>query len=108
MQGNNELLHKKMINGILLFQEVTAMTLGERILILRRRNRMTQRELANEAGLNTNTIARLEQGNLKDLGGQSVVKLARALGTSTDYLLGFSERDPDSESLPAAVDLVEA
>jgi transcriptional regulator with XRE-family HTH domain len=84
------------------------MTLGERILILRRRNHMTQRELAKEAGLNTNTIARLEQGNLKDLGGQSVVKLARALGTSTDYLLGLSEHDPDSDTLPLAPALVGA
>jgi transcriptional regulator with XRE-family HTH domain len=73
------------------------MTLGERLLILRRRNHMTQKDLAKEAGLNTNTIARLEQGNLKDLGGQAVVRLAKALGTSTDYLLGMSAVDPDSE-----------
>jgi transcriptional regulator with XRE-family HTH domain len=67
------------------------MTLGERILILRRRHDMTQKQLAKEAGLNTNTIARLEQGNLKDLGGQLVAKLARSLGTTTDYLLGLTE-----------------
>ena len=79
------------------------MTLGERLLILRRRQAMTQQQLAKEAGLNKNTIARLEQGNLKDLGGQSVVKLAKALGTSTDFLLGMTERDEMSELLPAAV-----
>jgi transcriptional regulator with XRE-family HTH domain len=67
------------------------MTLGERILILRRRLGLTQKELAQAAGLNTNTIARLEQGDLKDLGGQSVLKLARALDTTTDYLLGAHE-----------------
>jgi len=67
------------------------MTLGERILILRRRLGLTQKELAQAAGLNTNTIARLEQGDLKDLGGQSLLKLARALGTTTDYLLGAHE-----------------
>ena len=68
-------------------------TLGERILIMRRRRNMTQRELAQTAELNTNTIARLEQGNLKDLGGQSVAKLARALDTSTDFLLGLTEQE---------------
>ena len=68
-------------------------TLGERILILRRRRNLTQRELAQTAELNTNTIARLEQGNLKDLGGQSVAKLARALDTSTDFLLGLTEQE---------------
>jgi transcriptional regulator with XRE-family HTH domain len=76
------------------------MTLGERILILRRRQDMTQQQLAKEAGLNKNTIARLEQGNLKDLGGKLVANLARALGTSTDYLLGLSD-DPGSELKPA-------
>ncbi len=67
------------------------MTLGERILILRRRLGLTQKELALAAGLNTNTIARLEQGDLKDLGGQSLLKLARALSTTTDSLLGAHE-----------------
>ena len=76
------------------------MTMGERILILRRRQDMTQRDLAKESGLNTNTIARLEQGNLKDLSGQLVARIARALGTSTDYLLGMTDRDPDSERAP--------
>jgi len=60
---------------------------------MRRRRNLTQRELATAAELNTNTIARLEQGNLKDLGGQSVAKLARALDTSTDFLLGLTEQE---------------
>ena len=78
------------------------MTLGERILILRRRQDMTQQQLAKEAGLNKNTIARLEQGNLKDLGGRLVAKLAKALGTSTDYLLGLTEESGvESEIVPA-------
>ena len=79
-------------------------TLGERILILRRRHKLTQRELAEGAGLHTNTIARLEQGNLNDLGGQALAKLARSLDTSTDYLLGLSEEErwpTDVERVPA-------
>jgi transcriptional regulator with XRE-family HTH domain len=80
------------------------MTLGERILILRRRQDMTQQQLAKEAGLNKNTIARLEQGNLKDLGGRLVAKVAQALGTSTDYLLGLTEESGvESEQVPTAV-----
>lgn len=69
-------------------------TLGERLLILRRRRGLTQKELAHAADLNTNTVARLEQGNLHDLGGQSVAKLAQALQTTTDFLLGLST-DPE-------------
>lgn len=81
------------------------MTLGERILIVRRRQNMTQKELAQAAGLNTNTIARLEQGNLKDLGGQAVARLARALYTSTDFLLGLTdESGVDSRPEAATAD----
>jgi transcriptional regulator with XRE-family HTH domain len=83
-------------------------TLGERLLILRRRRQLTQRELADAAGLNTNTIARLEQGHLKDLGGQSVAKLARALDTTTDFLLGLSETVDRPDVLPPTRPVVAA
>ena len=73
-------------------------SLGERILILRRRCGLTQRELAKAAELNTNTIARLEQGSLKDLGGQAVVRVARVLDTSADYLLGMTDNEAPRES----------
>jgi transcriptional regulator with XRE-family HTH domain len=66
-------------------------SLGERILILRRRRGMTQRELAAATGLNTNTIARVERGEVKDLIGQSIANLARVLETTTDFLLGVTE-----------------
>ena len=63
------------------------MTLGERILILWRRRGLSQGGLATVAGIHRNTIARLEQGDLHDLGGQSLVKLAQALQCSVDVLL---------------------
>ena len=72
-------------------------TLGERILILRRRQDLTQRALARSAGLNSNTLARVERGELKDLSGQLIAGLARALGTTTDFLLGLSEREDREE-----------
>jgi len=72
-------------------------TLGERLLILRRRRGLTQKALAQAAGLNTNTVSRLEQGDLHDLGGQSIAKLAQALRTTTDFLLGLSE-NPEKDA----------
>ena len=77
------------------------MTLGERVLILRRRRRLSQAGLADVAGLHRNTIARLEQGDLHDLAGESLVKLARALGCSADVLLGMREIDAEGERLTA-------
>ena len=77
------------------------LSFGERIAVLRRRQDMTQRELGEEAGIHWNTIARLERGKLTDLPGKAVARVALALGTTTDYLLGLSEQDmPPEEELP--------
>jgi transcriptional regulator with XRE-family HTH domain len=67
------------------------MTLGERVLIHRRRRNLTQKELAEAVGIAQNTIARLEQGNITDLRGQVIAKLALVLGVSTDHLLGLDD-----------------
>jgi len=82
------------------------MTLGERILILRRRLKLSQAEVARAAGLAKNTIARLEQGSVKDLSGVTIVHVARALQVSTDVLLGV--KSMESETEPAAGALVGA
>jgi transcriptional regulator with XRE-family HTH domain len=84
------------------------MTLGERIHLIRRRQGLTQHALADAIGLNKTTIARLEQGNIKDLGGRAVAKLADVLGTTTDYLLGRTEESGvDSETVPTTGDALE-
>ena len=69
------------------------MTLGERVLIWRRRRNMTQLGLADAVGVAKNTISRLEQGGITDLRGQVIARLAQVLGVSTDYLLGLDESE---------------
>ena len=76
------------------------LSFGERIVLLRRRQGMTQRTLGEEAGIHPNTIARLERGKLTDLPGKSVARLAQALGTTADYLLGLSEQNTPPEEVP--------
>ena len=73
------------------------LSFGERIVLLRRRQGMTQRTLGEEAGIHPNTIARLERGKLTDLPGKFVARLAQALGTTADYLLGLSEQETQRE-----------
>jgi len=84
------------------------MTLGERILILRRRLKMSQSELAKAADLDKNTIARLEQGRVQDLSGASVVRVARALQVTTDVVLGVVPLDTAGDMEPADAALVHA
>jgi transcriptional regulator with XRE-family HTH domain len=78
------------------------LNLGERVYLLRRRLGWTQRELSEAAHVNLNNIARIERSEIRDPGGQTVARLAKAFGTTTDYLLGLSEEaGVESETLPA-------
>lgn len=77
-------------------------TMGQRVARQRQRKGWTQKELAERAKVPYETINRLENG--KHLGPRVdvIVALARALGTTTDYLCGMYE-DEESEMLSAAV-----
>jgi transcriptional regulator with XRE-family HTH domain len=79
------------------------MTLGERVLILRRRVKMSQTDLAKACGLDKNTIARLEQGRVHDLSGAAIVRVASALRVSTDVLLGVKDVDAVLQPLTLAL-----
>ena len=60
--------------------------MGRRIAEQRRRLGLTQEELAERAGMASQNISTAELGK-KALRPGSIVKLSRALGISTDYLL---------------------
>lgn len=60
--------------------------MGLRIQALRKQMDMTQETLAECAGMTSQTISTAELGK-KALRPENIVKLSRALGVSTDYLL---------------------
>ena len=60
--------------------------MGLRIQELRKQMNMTQEALAERAGMTGQTISTAELGK-KALRPENIVKLSRALGVSTDYLL---------------------
>lgn len=76
------------------------MTLGEKVHLLRRRLDWTQRELARVACINLNTVARIERDEIRDPSGQMILRLARALETTTDYLLGREEVEEEALTTP--------
>lgn len=53
---------------------------------------MTQAELAELADVPQSSVSRMEKGEI-NLTGKSLVKIAKALDVSTDYLLGLTD-DP--------------
>jgi transcriptional regulator with XRE-family HTH domain len=79
------------------------MTIGERVLVLRRRAGLSQVQLGKAAAIDSNTIARLERGVVHDLMGARIIRLARVLRVSTDVLLGVVAMDAQESPRVAAV-----
>ena len=84
---------------------MTASVLGKRVLLTRRDRKLTQVQLAQAIGLSSNTIARLERGEVQYLRADYVARLAQLLGVTTDYLLGLRDDEADA---PAGAVLVDA
>lgn len=75
-------------------------TLGERLKRLRQSQGLSQSELARRSQTKQATISRLESGRMQDVETATARRLARALGTSVDYLIGTFE-DDEAEALAA-------
>ena len=68
------------------------MTIGDKILYLRQKLDMKQRELADKVGITEATLSRYENGK-RNPRGDIAAKLAKALGVTTDYLLNENSND---------------
>ena len=66
------------------------MSMGERIRMLRETKHLKQSELAEIIGNDSNTISRWEHNKI-GIGSAYIMKLAQALDTSADYLLGKTD-----------------
>ena len=71
-------------------------TVGERVLLLRRRARLSQPELAEKADMSVTTLNRVENAH-QSLYMEKIAALALTLGTTADYLLGLTD-DPGRPS----------
>ncbi len=67
--------------------------LGERLRKLRKQRKLTQGQLSVYSQVSQPTISQLESGQIQDLTGEMLARLAKALDTTTDYLLGLTD-DP--------------
>jgi transcriptional regulator with XRE-family HTH domain len=62
---------------------------GDRVRQRRKDLGLTQVELATQAKLPQFHISKIERGEIADVRGETVRKLARALRVTTDFLLGM-------------------
>ncbi len=80
------------------------MTFGERILKIRTEKGLTQDELANAVGYKSrSTIAKIEAGE-RDAPQTMIVALAKALGTTPSYLMGWDEIEETLDFLDTITD----
>ncbi|MDL2224743.1 helix-turn-helix domain-containing protein [Eubacteriales bacterium OttesenSCG-928-M02] len=81
-------------------------SIGERIRYLRERQDLTQRELADMAGITIATLSRYENGQRTPM-SDLVVKLARALHTTTDFLLtGEGDEQRKQKEYDGAINVI--
>jgi transcriptional regulator with XRE-family HTH domain len=78
------------------------MALREKVLAERLKRKLTQTELADEVGVQSATISRIESGDDRDVKASTLRGLARAFDVSIDYLIDMSDKwEPkDRDSLP--------
>ncbi len=62
-------------------------SIGQRILNLRKELNLSQKELAEKVGITEASLSRYEN-NLREPKAEIITKISEALGCSTDYLLG--------------------
>ena len=65
-------------------------TIGERVMLIRRRRGLSQRDLAARAQMSPTALNRLERG-LQSVAAERLATLAGVLAVSADYLLGLSQ-----------------
>lgn len=77
-----------------------AWNIGARVGSLRQTKGWTRAELARRTGLNPTHLWKIEQGHRARVEAETVRRLARALGCTTDYLLGMDEGDAEPPAYP--------
>ncbi len=76
---------------------------GKRILLRRKSLGWTQERAAEEAGLSTHFYATVETG-LSDTLSENIVKIARALQVSTDYILTGQPSTGDRDAILSMIE----
>jgi len=69
------------------------MTTGERLRAIRNLRGLTQDKLATLSGIPQPHISDIEVGKILSPTGETIVKLAEALGITTDNLLGYELKE---------------
>ncbi len=73
--------------------------MGKKIYNLRTAQGMTLEELGNKVGVGKSTVRKWENGLIGNMRRDKVVKVAKALGTTPAYLLGWDNEEDCADPL---------
>ncbi len=83
------------------------MEIGERIRELRLQHNLTLEELGNRCGVGKSTVRKWEKGMISGIRQTNLAKLANALGTSPETLMGWDEDEEKIKNPSEEVRLIE-
>lgn len=82
-------------------KEKPGKVVAERVYTRRRQLGITQEELSQRSGLRQGMISQIEAGKNMDIAAGNLMALARGLGVSLDYLVGFTNDEAIMPMQPA-------
>ncbi len=74
------------------------MTFGERLILVRKRKKMSQADIGKKIGINGDAVGRYERNEVRPT-IEMALKLAQALEVSLDFLTGNSDTEIDKATL---------
>ena len=75
-----------------------AMTVGDRIRATRKREGISQTDLAQKMGVIKQTLYKYETGIVTNIPSEKIEAAAKALGVTPGYLMGWEDQDLESVS----------
>lgn len=79
---------------------------GEMLKELRKKRGMTLEEVGNAVGVSKSTVRKWEAGGIANLRRDKIVPLAKALGTTPQYLMGWEEPEEQHDDIEEYLDLL--
>ena len=76
------------------------MDMGQKIKTLREQQNMTLEELGNKVGVGKSTVRKWETGIIANMKRDKIAKVAKALGVTPSYLMGWDENEQSQTEYP--------
>ena len=81
--------------------------MAQRIKALRQEKGLTLEQVADVVGVGKSTVRKWETGMIANMRRDKIADLAKALGTTPAYLMGWEEDSPEKEVSPSEPQLTE-